>query len=304
MLKIVLSVSLLFSINLNEDFRVDRITYNFDESTDSMFFLRIDLYSQFKDIIELKIYFCDINKKLKNNKYYSSVLEVEKSKSTIAKIPYTIKENMYLRINFYNNSAKNEVFDLFFPVYPKEKNVCDLNKSRYCESNNSALVVYENKEIKEMKSKVFLVNETLNFYSFNNKLNVERIKLNSNLFNEEGYAYIYIREKIDSFNVYYNEGYTFTLNLKNDSNLVSLSLGNKYYLNIIDGEISDYYVNDSIYTNDILFPYTDKTYNINLKVIDSFVSFHEVIINFSITVKGALIGDCLTSKYCLRRDYI
>ena len=304
MLKIVLSVSLLFSINLNEDFRVDRITYNFDESTDSMFFLRIDLYSKLKDIIELKIYFCDINKKLKNNKYYSSILEVEKSKSTIAKIPYTIKENMYLRINFYNNSAKDEVFDLFFPVYPKEKNVCNLNESRYCESNNSALVVYENKEIKEMKSKVFLVNETLNFYSFNNKLNVERIKLNSNLFNEEGYAYIYIREKIDSFNVYYNEGYTFTLNLKNDSNLVSLSLENKYYLNIIDGEISDYYVNDSIYTNDILFPYTDKTYNINLKVIDSFVSFHEVIINFSIIVKGALIGDCLTSKYCLRRDYI
>lgn len=303
MLKLMLSISLLFYSYSIDDFKVNSITYSVNESANTSFLLSIELYSRVKDVIELKIYFYDINKNMISNKYYSSVLEIEKSKNTIAKIPYKIEQNMFLRIQFYNDNTLNHVFDLFFPVYPSEVNVCDLNKNNYCQSNSPVLVTYNNGKIEEKMSKIFLVNEMLEFYSFDNRLNIERIKMSSNLFTDRGYAYLFLNERIEEFFVYYNNGYYFPLILNDNHGLIVPSLEGEYYLDLIEGKTYDYYEIDSLHTNDILFPYVDNTYYITLKVIDGFIGFNEVTLNFSLNVLGKLIGYCVDSKYCLRRDY-
>ena len=114
---------------------------------------------------------------------------------------------------------------------------------------------------------------------------------------------LFIEEKIDEFFIYYNEGYLFPLSLNSEKGIISFTLENKYYLDFINGEVHDVYKKDSVYTNDLLFPYVDKTYNITLKAIDCFSGFNEVTLDFNLHVLGDLIGGCNTSKYCLRRDY-
>lgn len=301
MLKLILSISLLFSVYEKESFRVDKISYSASDNTGSMFYLNIDLYSSIKDVVELKIYFYDINKNVLNNIYYSSSLEVDKSKSTIAKVPYKIEEDIYLRIFIFNENGKNEFLNLFFPVFPKKDNVCYLSK-RYCE--NRDVVIYREGIVETEKSKVFLVNESSNFYSFDNRLKIERIRISASLFKEEGYAYLSIKDKIEGINLYYNNGYEIPLSVKNDKGIVYSKLENMYYLDFLNGATFENYRKDTIYMNDIVFPYFDNSYEMKLVFVDCFAGFSRVEVSFNLIVEGELIGECFSSKYCLRRDYL
>lgn len=301
MLKVILSISLLFSAYEKEDFRVDKISYSASDNTGSMFYLNIDLYSAKKDIIELKIYFYDIDKNVLNNICYSSSLEVNKSKSTIAKIPYKIEEDIYLRIFILNENGKNEILNLFFPVFPKEDNVCCfLNRS--CETRD--VVVYSKGVIEEIKSKVFLINENTTLYSFDNRLKIERIRLSASLFKEDGYAYLSIKDKIDGINLYYNEGYQIPLSVISDKGIIYSKLENMYYLDFLKGATFENYNKDTIYMNDIVFPYFDNSHEMKLVFFDCFAGFSRVEVSFNLFIEGNLIGDCLSSKYCLRRGYL
>lgn len=304
MLKVILSICFLVNFTYKEDnFRVDKIQYDYKESAEEYITLKIELFSKQEDIIEMRVYFCDEEKKYLNKSFYSSTLKIEGHAKTIAKIPYTAEEKQYFYISFFINNGRDKDFDIYFPIYPYEKGACNLSLKTYCQSRYPTSVLYSDAIIKEEKSEVFLINSKDNFYSFNNTIPINKIKISSNYFNNDGYANLYVLDKIDEFKLYYDEGYVIPLKMDFSNPVLKFSFDANYYLDLINGIVYDEYVSGTVYKNNVIFPYYDNSYSLYIELIDCFPYFSEVQIYFSVLVEGNLIGDCYQSKYCLRRKY-
>ena len=189
-----------------------------------------------------------------------------------------------------------------FPLYTMEKKVCDLSMY-YCESSFPIITRYYKGKIYEYKEKIAVVNKELNYFSFNNKVPLERILVSSNWVKMDGYANLIIEEKIAEFNVFYNGGYIFPLLPKLKNGLVSFEFENKYYVDLLEGKVSEEYQYDGYYTNQIIFPYKDAYYDVRVELINEKSCFEKIVLNFRINTRGNLLGCSDTSKYCLRRSY-
>jgi len=90
----------------------------------------------------------------------------------------------------------------------------------------------------------------------------------------------------------------------NGYNIKQLGLENKYYLNVKEGITYDKYVCDTIYDSNIILPYIDKEYSVNIELYDCFLSFNTVSVSFVVATSNSLLGDCSSSVYCFRRVYL
>ena len=303
--KIVLCASLLFnSINFNnhnETICVKKIEYR--ENNNEFISLEVELYSSEEDILQMQVYFCD-KEKVCQKEYYSSTLIIKGNKKTIAKVPFTIEKDGYLNIKFYSNNLSDYFEDVMFPIYYNDNQICYLSEAYECVSKKPGVIKYVNKVIEEEYNRVSLINKNKVYYSFNNRLPIERIKIGSLLKREKGSANLCIKERIEGMEIYYNEGYSFPLNIQFENNIVNLSLANKYYLDLIKGLAYEEYKENLIYTNQIIFPYIDNEYDITIELSEVFLSFNKVVLDFKLITKGNLLGNCNSSKYCLRRSYL
>lgn len=305
MYKIVLCVSMLFNnaILESKNVSVEKIEYSFSNYTNEIINLDIELYSKSKDIIEMKIYFFDKEKENKYKNYYSSALSIDGYKKTIAKIPFELKENIFLNIIFYSNNLNDEIENIMFPIYFINDKTCYLHERFICESEMPTKVVYENKKICEKYDRISLINKNLHYYSFSNILPIDNIKI-SYLFMDDGYANLYIKDNVKEFTINYDGGYIFPLVINNKNNVSSFSFENKYFVDIKKGVFYEDYYDNCLYVNKIILPYLDKEYSMEIQLIDCFASFSKVIIEFKVTTSGILFGDCSYSKYCFRREYL
>ena len=297
--KILMCTSLLFStLNFGENIEIKKIEYDAIDNNDESIKLNIDLYSSERDVVELRVFFDD------ENNYYSKALVVSGKVFTTARIPIVLDENSVLRLEFYSGNLDKVFTNINFPVYKKIKSKCDIMNNGYCKSNFPTKVVYVNNEIKEIYDEIALISKNKVLYSFDNTLPLNKIILNSNEIDfNKGNATVIIKDRIDEINIYYNEGYALPLNVHYKNKIINFSLANKYYVDLKKGKVYEDYKSDAIYKKEIIFPYRDGEYDIQIVLVDFFASLDEIVIKFKLKTKGILIGECKVSKYCVRRNF-
>lgn len=293
MLKFVLCFSLLLGTVKTSDTssRVDKIEYSAKDYESGILKLRIELVSD-RDVMTLKVDFYD-SKNTKLNNYYTSSLIVEGRQNTIARIPVSIKEKMYMHIKIISFNEDKELVDIKMPLYPFGHQVCYLIDKHECKSKYPSIVKYENNRVNEEYEVIGLVNKNLNLYSYDNLLPIEKIKVVTNLHKlDDGYAMLNI------------EDYTIPIRIENKNSIINFEIANKYYLDVKNGNTYDYYMSDTIYKNQIIFPYENMKYDFVLQLKETFISFDEVVIPFSVNTFNRFIGKCSESIYCVRRLYL
>lgn len=291
MLKALLCINMLVSMfsvtNISE---VKKIEYTSIDYNNNVLNLKLDISVSKRDIITLNIYF--YKDKAKQEKYYNSSLTLEKSSETVAKIPIEICEKMEMNIIVISNNMGEEIANAFLPLYPYQQEMCVLEMNKVCTSKYPSVVSYKNNEISKEYETISLVNDSLFFYSFNNLLPLDKISLITNLsISNEGYGVMRIEEYQVPIKV-------------NGYNIKQLGLENKYYLNVKEGITYDKYVCDTIYDSNIILPYIDKEYSVNIELYDCFLSFNTVSISFVVATRNSFLGDCSSSVYCFRRVYL
>ena len=298
--KLVLCFSLLFSTaNIVNDNSVEvkGIEYNLYEMDEDFIKIKIDLYSYLEDIVEMKIFVCDEFKVIKKDNFYSSAKAVKGLVKTFAKLPIWSEEKLYFNIVFYSHNKKEVFENVFLPVYPKENSVCYISEFYECHSEFPSFVRYAKGNILEKYETISLINKNEKYFSFNNILPLEKIKIIGYMQWEQGDAVMNVKNK---------KGVSYKgipLLMQKTDEIVILSFENKYYLNYFLGETSENYREDYVYENRVIFPYIDEEYFVNIEIYNSHSSFSKIIINFSVVTKGMLFGDCKNSKYCFRRNY-
>ncbi len=273
--------------------KVKKIEYSNVENSEEFIYLNITINCYIRDVITLKIN--------NNEEYYESSLIIENKKETRAKIPFKIREKSYLKINIISNNKNINLTNIEFPVYPKNNDLCDLNKNKSCKSKYPSIVIYENNKIEEYYELVSLNMENINVFSFNNLIPINKINLYALNF-ENGDAYLYLNKKVNNLNIYYDKKYTFPLKMITNKNSVNFEFSNNYYINEIKGETYEDYVVNTRIDNNILLPYVDETYEMKLVIYES-NSFEKVTLKFNVITKENLIGN-KESKYILKRSYL
>ena len=110
-------------------------------------------------------------------------------------------------------------------------------------------------------------------------------------------AYLYLYNKIDEYNLLYDDKYSFLLGINDDN---KLEFVDHYFVNLLEFEFFESHSKDTIKVNSLYFPYSSEYIEYDLSiVIESFIS---VKVEFSVFTKGDLLGECETSKYCLRYE--
>lgn len=301
--KIILCISLVINfLNIPsiEETKIEKIEYN--NYSNDLIKLQITILANKKDLIEMQICFYDAKKNKLKDTCYSSAIEVEKRKNTTAKIEKNIKENMYLHIVFISTNEGKKIEEVMFPIYINEKETCYISKKFYCKSKSPSKVIYENGEINKIYDELSLINKQNNYYSYDNLMPLQRIKINSKHEVLEGSANLYIYKEIRDFHIYYDMKYIFPLKIKYDD-ILSFEFENEYYLDLLKGITYEDYNLNLIKMNQIVFPYKDQEYDIKIEIIDCFNIFKTIEVDFKVLTKGKLFGNCNESKYCLRRIY-
>lgn len=302
--KVIMCVSLLFSaVNLNSKEEAVIRSISFEIGRDNIVSLEIEVYSKIRDLIEMKVTFYNEEKLKISDDVFSSALSVEGKKTTIARIPFNEEEKMFFRLSFYSQNKKENIEDIYFPVYKAQSFVCDLSNENYCKGKIPKFVVYKNGMMEEKYEEIFLLNRKLKYTSFNNYLPLDKIKISSTFSVDGLSAYLILKERVEEINLYYKEEYKVPLSLIFNNSIISFQLSNNYYVNVIEGSTHEDYKEGTIFSNNILFPYKSKCYDMNIEIEDS-VSFEKIIIPFNFETKGNLFGKCNESKYCVRRKYI
>lgn len=301
--KIILCISLIINLlntSTNEVTKVEKIEYN--NNSNDLIELEIILLASKKDLIEMQICFYDaINNKLQDT-CYSSAIEVEGRKKTIASIAKDIKEDMYLNMTFLSINTDKQIDKVTLPIYLHEQENCYLSKQYYCKSKKPSKVIYQGKKINEFYDEISLVSKDHNYYSNNNLMPIERIKIISKNEALVGFANLYIYQEISEFHAYYDNKYTFPLKISLDYG-ISFTFENNYYLDLLKGIMYENYTFDTIKMRQIIFPYKDEEYDIKIEISNCFNIIKNIEVDFKVSTKGRLFGNCNENKYCLRRIY-
>lgn len=306
MLNVILSLLLFFNsaiISYENETKVEKIVYQPNFYVNGIINLEIFVSSFVKDIVELKVYFYDVENNLISNDFFSSSIIIEGKKKTVAKIPFKFNKQIYLNIIIYSDNSKKEIENILFPIYEKGNVICELTESKQCVTSHPSLVIYEESKIMEKYEELYLITDP-DIYSKNNILPINKINLLYNFEILENEANLLIYDEIEEFDLIYDEKYFFPLDIVQNRNVLSFNLLNSYYLDIVDGKMYERYVKDTICTDEIILPYKNKTYDLDIVINEGFINFSKVIINFNVTTKGNLIGQCDGCKYQIRRNYL
>lgn len=297
--KVFLVLCFLLNLTNNNVYttRVEKIEYTNLDYKENKLWLKISLNSSLRDIVELKIYFYDINNNKINDDYYSSAIEINGKVDTFAKIPIIIDEKKYLNIVLVSNYFNCEIENVMIPIYPKEESECDLDENEICRSENPSVVTYENKILEEKYESIMLINrETINV--FNNILPIDKVSLILKGKLNEGIAYLIVESEMGI------ENNLIPLSVKQNDELVSFRISGNYYIDFLNGVNYENYKTNTIYDNKIILPYGTKTYKFYIVMEECFKNFKNVNFSFYVNVDNNLIGKCTDSKYCIRRSYV
>lgn len=240
--------------------------------------------------IDTKIELYDVNDTYLAS--YNSSLEVIGNRNAIASFNYNNENDFYVlidvkyddtyliksvKINFYNQE------DCFIN---KDNLICNfIYKSEYSEGISKDVITN------------FRVDNNIfdKFLSFN-KLSVENIKFYSDYKFENANISLVIENEIKEYNLLYDQGYKFILNISEDK----FNLLDNYYVNLLNFSYSESYFENSNKVNSIYFPYFKdyKEYSCYILIED----FINIKIDFNLSTSDLLYGKCNDSKYCLVRE--
>lgn len=227
-------------------------------------------------------------------KKYSNNLQVIGKRDAVANI--CVEENIrYVLIDIYYNEQLLYK-DIKINFYHQED--CNIdNKNRIC--NLIYLSRFSNNVSKDYKTNVLVKNDLFDKYLMTNVLDLTNFKITSEYKFHNAKIYLIIENKIEQFNLLYNNGYIFELEVKGKDNIYFQPIEDNY-VRFENFNYGEQYLENSIKTNKIVFPYSNdfKEYNCKI-VIEDFVKIN---IKFNVATQGELIGDCLTSKFCTLRS--
>ena len=290
MIKELALISMLSSSISSDYVCVNKIEYYQSDEVNKK--IRFEFQSDYFKVheIDTKIELYDINDTYLAS--YNSSLEVIGNRNAIASFNYNNENDFYVlidvkyddtyliksvKINFYNQE------DCFIN---KDNLICNfIYKSEYSEGISKDVITN------------FRVDNNIfdKFLSFN-KLSVENIKFYSDYKFENANISLVIENEIKEYNLLYDQGYKFILNISEDK----FNLLDNYYVNLLNFSYSESYFENSNKVNSIYFPYFKdyKEYNCYI-IIEDFIN---IKIDFNVSTSDLLYGKCNDSKYCLVRE--
>lgn len=288
MLKYLTIATMLSSLNSYSYVEINSIEYYQQKSDikEIIFDFKSDYLSTHTIEVTMEFYNID-NQFIKG---YKNELKFLGKKKAIANINYNYYKNSYVLINI-NYNGKYLINNAKINIYVQED--CFINiDNRECKRIYKSY--YKNGVMGEEILK-FIVNES-DFYKYlyDNKLKLKDINFYSNYTFDKANIYLYLNDKIDGYDLIYNNGYRFLLFMDENN---KFELIDNYFLNLIDFSFLENYKEGSYKVKEIYFPFIQdyKEYDLSL-VIEDFIS---IKIDFIVFTKGNLLGDCSTSKYCL-----
>lgn len=257
-----------------------KITFEFNCDYSSLYevYVTIDLYDEKGTLL----------------KKYNNSLLVTGSMKKSANIEYDNEKNFYALISIKCDDDYI-VKDAKLNFYIQDN--CYLN------INNRSCNRYYKSEFKNGISKDydidFLIHKNIfNKYLISNVLNVNNITFHSNYDFRESTSQLIIKDKINEYDFYYDDGYRFLLSIERNNNH-SFKLIDNLYIDLLDFKLSEEYFESSINSKNIYFPFylNDVEYDCAIFI----QSFIDIRIDFTVSTSGLLFGECNNSKYCLVR---
>ena len=226
---------------------------------------------------------------------YTNSIKIVGNKKSIATIDYLYKDRMYVYVTV-NNEEEKIVDRVRFDL--KGNNKCYLNELMK-ECNEFYKSTYKKgklvNEYSDMKVLYLPFNAFLDF----NYLDIENILIYSNYDISKDEVYLEIDEKINEYDLVYDENYRFLLGINMINNQYSFYLLEDYYLGLPEFLYTDIYSDKYISTNKLYFPYDEDYKEYLCKLV-----IHGVIdveMEFKVSTSDNLFGGCDNSKYCLER---
>jgi hypothetical protein len=292
MLKVLLSLGLFLTTISNNYVCVNSIEYyqSNSEIKEFIFNFESDYFSSHEIVVSLDFYQDD-----KLIRGYSSSLKLIGEKQAKAKLSLNNTQDSYVLISvYYNNTSIIENARLNMYV----QSDCFMNISNnYC--NKIYKSEYKNGLTNDLLLDFKSNNNNYNKYLVSNKLNLEELTFYSNYDFRYSNIHLIIKDEITGYEVLYNEGYNFLLDV-NYNNGYHFTLMDYYYVNLLEFKYTEKYQDDGIKTSNLYFPYIEeyKEYSAVI-IIEDFITIN---IEFNFATNGLLLGECSSSKYCLVRE--
>ena len=270
------SVDKIYSYQSNSNEK--KITFEFDFDYSSLYeiYVNIDLYDKGNNFI---------------NRYSNSLLITGNTiKSAI--INHKFEDDFYVLISIVcdeKSIAKNARINFY------NQDDCYIN-----EDNRTCFRYYKSEYIDGVTREYnldFVVNKSIfNKYLTMNMLDVNTIKFHTNYSFDNSESYLIIKKEIEEYDLYYDNGYYFLLNINNNYNFELLG---ELYIDLLNFKVSEEYFENSNKTNLIHFPFHSEVEEYECVIVIK--SFVNIRIDFIIYNSGYLFGECEESKFCLER---
>lgn len=293
MFRIIMMFAMFFStsnIKYSEIEKIECYT-NVGENIEFIFSFDCDYVSSHEFLVSFEIFKKDgvfINR-------YDNAIKILGKKDAKASIDYIYNDDLYVILCVVKDGEKiidNLRFDL------KNNNKCYLDDiNRKCEeyyksTYEGGTFINEYAEIKVLKAPF---DSFLNY----NFLDLSTILLYSEYDFENSEIYLEIKEKIDEYELVYDNGYRFILDSYKNNDQYGFNLLEEYYTDFENFIYTDNYGDEYIPTKKIYFPFADeyKEYNCNLVIYGNI----NIVFSFKVSTSDVLFGNCDDSKYCLER---
>jgi len=254
------------------------LVFNFysDYVSSHLLDIEIKLYDSFNNLIRI----------------YTNQISFIGKKRAVTDIDFLMNNDFYVLVSvFYNDELIVENAKLNF-YFQEDCKIDDTNKT--CNR------IYKS-EYKEKVSKDIFTEFKVKDSSFNNFLKFNELKMNEIQFYSEydfskSDIYLFINEEINGFDIIYDNGYRFILDVVKNG-YYHFEVIDDYYVDIVDFKYKDSYFNGSVKTQSIHFPFNKDYKEYSCKIM--IASFINIEIVFRVAISDNLLGDCKESKYCL-----
>lgn len=294
--KFIMMLSLLTSMTSINYVAIENIEYY--QTTDDIKKIIFDFNSDYLSEHELKV---EISFFEMDNTFiskFTNCIKIIGKKKSIA------------NINYQNNADSYALIDIFYQDKPIVKSAkinfyvqddCYINLNyKNCDAIYQSK--YENGTTIDKTLNFAILDNPFNKFLNFNSLDLADVVFNSDYNFENANVYFVLKDKIEEYGLYYDEGYRLFLNIKEEKNYFNLELMDNYFVNLNPFRYEENYFENSTKTKNLFFPYNEeyKEYEC-LILIEDFITIE---ISFNVATSDLLFGNCLSSKYCLKRESI
>ena len=273
------------SVNINY---VELKNIEYYQNEELMKHIKFEFASDYLNSHEIVVFIRLYDSENLEQKVYKNTLKVIGIKSATAN--FEVEDNTsyaILEVNYNNKVLYGNIKINFL-----DQSNCYIDKfNRTC--NFIYLTKFEDSIVKDYSTNMIVRNDIFDKYLSTNVLDVSNLYFYSDYDFKNANIVMYIKNRR------VKDEYEFNLKIIGEK-VYSFEVIDTYYVKFDDFSYDENYFIGSIETDKIIFPYTLEFQEYDCQIIID--STPKIYIDFNITNRGQLFGDCNNSKFCIVRS--